>query len=250
MQRQTATVRFASLARLKREDILELQSMAGSISRRSAGSIIQNAGDIVSDPVLLLKGWALSSVVIAGGGRQIVKIHLPGDLLGLTSLAFTRCVDTVTALTEFQVCAVPQAAIGQLFQKNARLAALLFLISLEERVGLVDRLVMVGRAETSQRIAALILQLRERLILSEPATGLSFAIPLTQSHIADMVGATTVHVSRVVQDLSMEGLIKWERGRITILNLEAAQQFAGLPSRERVKDPAWLPTGSCQSNAN
>jgi CRP-like cAMP-binding protein len=243
MEGQSATVRFTSLARLKREDMIALRQMAGPISICPAGSNLQVADSQVEDPVLLLKGWASSSVMVQGGGRQIVKVQLPGDLLGLTSLAFAQSVDTVTALTEVHVCTIPQAALGQLFQNNPRLAALLFLISLEERVMLVDRLAMVGRAGTSQRVAALILQLRDRLIRSEPETGLSFPIPLTQLHIADMVGATTVHVSRVVQDLGSLGLMKWERGRITILNLDALQAFAGLPSRELVKAPAWLPPG-------
>lgn len=218
-----------------------LRQMAGPIELSPAGTVLQTANDLVNDPVLLLNGWALSSVVLDNGGRQIVKVHMPGDLLGLTSLAFTRCADTVTALTDLQVCTVPQAAIGHLFQSNARLAALLFLISLEERVTLTDRLVMLGRAETSQRIAALILHLRERLIRGNPAIGLSFPLPLTQGHIADIVGATTVHVSRVIQDLSANDLIKWSRGKITILDLEALEKFAGLPRRQLVKDPDWLP---------
>jgi CRP-like cAMP-binding protein len=243
MQGQSATVRFASLARLKHQDLLELRKMAGPVSQYPAGSILQTADTTAVTPVLLLSGWASGSIALQRGGRQIVKIHMPGDLLGLTSLPYDRCVDTITALTEVMVCVVPPAAIGGLFEHNARLAALLFLISLEERVMLVDRLVMVGRAETSQRIAALILQLRERLMRSDPATGLSFTVPLTQVHIADMVGATTVHVSRTIQDLAAEGLMKWERGRITILNLPALEAFAGLPSRDLVKDPDWLPAG-------
>jgi CRP/FNR family transcriptional regulator len=241
MQSDNATIRFTSLARLGGHDIAALRQMAGPISLTRAGTILQMANEPVRDPVLLLDGWALSSVVLKGGGRQIVKVHMPGDLIGLTSLAFTRCVDTVMALTDLQVCTVPQMEIGQLFQSNARLAALLFLISLEERVVLVDRLVMIGRAETSQRIAALILQLRERLTRSNPAIGLSFPLPLTQAHVADMVGATAVHVSRVVLELGAQKLLKWERGKITILDLESLEQFAGLPCREMVKDPKWLP---------
>jgi CRP-like cAMP-binding protein len=219
-----------------------LRQMAGPILDHPVGSVLQTAGDPAMDPVLLLSGWTSSSVTIEDGGRQIVKVNLPGDLLGLTSLPFAGSVDTVTALTDVQVCTIPRAEIGRLFTSNPRLAALLFLISLEERVALVDRLAMVGRAETSQRIAAVILQLRERMIRSEPATGLVLSIPLTQLHVADMVGATLVHVSRVIQELASKGLMKWKRGRIKILNLEALQAFAGLPSRELVREPAWLPS--------
>ena len=241
MQEQAATVRFASLARLNIDDIGELRRMAGPIRECAAGSILQTADDPVSDPVLLLDGWALSSLNVKAGGRQIVKVHMPGDMLGLTSLAFTRAVDTVTALTTLKVCTVPQEALGQMFESNARLAALLFLISLEERVMLVDRLAMVGRAETSQRIAALILQLRERMMRSQPGTGLTFRFPLTQLHIADMIGVTTVHVSRVIQELGAAGLIKWERGKVTILDLAALQQWSGVPMRELASEPSWLP---------
>ncbi|WP_394659291.1 Crp/Fnr family transcriptional regulator [uncultured Novosphingobium sp.] len=241
MQGQAATVRFASLARLKRDDIRALREMAGPTSRYPAGSFLQVAGSPVSDPMLLLDGWAISSLDVTEGGRQIVKVHMPGDLVGLTSLPFTTCVDTVIALNDVQVCTVSQAAIGKLFHNNARLAALLFLISLEERVMLADRLVMVGRTATSQRIAALILQLRDRMLRSDPSIGLSFRFPLTQLHVADMIGVTTVHVSRIVQELANEGLLKWERGKVTILDIKALQLWVGTTSRELVQEPTWLP---------
>ena len=243
MQEQAAVVRLASLARLKGEDIDTLREMAGSLGRARAGSVLQHADVAVGDLLLLLDGWTFSCVTLKGGGRQIVKIHLPGDLIGMASLPFKRTVDAVVALTDVEFCTVSPAALGRLFSDNPRLASLLFLISLEERVTLVDRLSLLGRAETSQRIAALILQLRDRMMRTDPDVAASLRVPLTQTHIADMVGATTVHVSRVIQEMATGGLLKWERGRITILDLERLQAFAAAPSRELAKDPAWLPPG-------
>jgi CRP-like cAMP-binding protein len=44
----------------------------------------------------------------------------------------------------------------------------------------------------------------------------SFALPLTQAEIGDVLGLSTVHVNRVAQELRSRGLIVWERRRVTV----------------------------------
>ena len=48
---------------------------------------------------LLTQGWVASSIALASGKQQIVKVHLPGDLLGAPSLCLTTTVDCLTAMT-------------------------------------------------------------------------------------------------------------------------------------------------------
>jgi CRP/FNR family transcriptional regulator, anaerobic regulatory protein len=38
-------------------------------------------------PHLLLDGWTSSSVTFPSGGRQMLRINIPGDMLGSPSLA-------------------------------------------------------------------------------------------------------------------------------------------------------------------
>lgn len=250
MHEDEAIVRFTSLTGLKREELRELQGLAGPLVRYPAGTVLKEFGEVTGDPLLLLEGWACSSVPMEEGARQIVKIHLPGDLMGLPNLAYTRNVDTIMSLTEIAVRIMPRSSFGTMFERYPRMAAALFLISLEERVTLMERLCFMGRAEAARRLAALIVQIRDRLLKSDPDLGLTFRIPLTQSHVADMIGTSANHVSRVIQDLSSRGLIKWGRGKLTVLDMPGLLDLAALPPRDVAHDTAWLPRPFFSSEAN
>ena len=54
----------------------------------------------------------------------------------------------------------------------------------------------------------------------------SFEFPLRQQHIADAMGLTTVHVSRVINMFRKEGLVDIAQRRIRILSLKELQRVA------------------------
>jgi CRP/FNR family transcriptional regulator, anaerobic regulatory protein len=56
----------------------------------------------------------------------------------------------------------------------------------------------------------------------------SFAFPLRQQHLADAVGLTTVHVSRVIGKFREAGLIEISRDHLKILNLPELRRIAEL----------------------
>jgi CRP-like cAMP-binding protein len=55
----------------------------------------------------------------------------------------------------------------------------------------------------------------------------TFACPLTQEQVADVLGLTSVHVNRVLQRLRREGLVIFSRGQVIIPSL-ARLHAAGL----------------------
>jgi CRP-like cAMP-binding protein len=60
-------------------------------------------------------------------------------------------------------------------------------------------------------------------------SGHSFEFPLTQNELADALGLTPVHVSRVIGRLRDEGLIALKRRLVTIIDperLKAVAQFS------------------------
>ena len=162
-------------------------------------------------------------------------------MLGLPSLALCQAAESIVALTPVAVGTVPHAAIGRLFELNPRLAALLFLISQEERVMMMDRLASIGATETPNRLAALILQIHARVVRSDPTTGTSFDFPLLQTDVAELIGVTTVHLNRILKEMRASGLIAWSRHRVSILDFPAMASLGGLPPRSLAQDAYWLP---------
>lgn len=241
MSSGSEVVRMAALASLNEDDLGKLSKIAGPQRTFARGEALHREGDSPPGLFLLLSGWTASSVTLENGGRQLLKVHMPGDMLGLPSLAFKAAVDTLVALSDAEVRVIAPAAIGKLFEHAPRLAAIMFLISQEERAMLMDRLTAMGRTDAATRVAAIILQLHARLLRNDPEAGDTFRIPLTQNDLADLAGVTLVHVNRVLQQMREDKLVDWRRQAITILDRDGLRRLAQLPQRELDREPAWLP---------
>lgn len=237
----SAVCRFTAYAPLSPAALKELMGLADGHREVARGEYIAHEGDPPGGIHLLIAGWTASSVGFADGRRQLIKIHMSGDLLGLPSLSLRQAADTIIALTPAVIAVIPPAAVGRLFERSPRLAAMLFLISQEERVVLMDRLASIGASAAINRLAALLLEIHARLCRAEPATGDTFDFPLLQSDVADMIGITSAHLNRTVKRMRAEGVVTWQRQRITIHDFAAVARSALLPRRVLNRELAWLP---------
>ncbi|MGZ5827615.1 MAG: Crp/Fnr family transcriptional regulator, partial [Xanthobacteraceae bacterium] len=79
-----------------------------------------------------------------------------------------------------------------------------------------------------ERIAGLILRLRDRLDARGEVENETFRFPLRQQHIADIAGLTSVHVSRVLTQLRKDGLVDIADGMIHLHNLPELRRLGEL----------------------
>jgi CRP/FNR family transcriptional regulator len=90
-------------------------------------------------------------------------------------------------------------------------------------------LATVGRRSAEARVAYILAELYTRLRNRDMVKENTCVLPLTQEHLADALGLSTVHVSRMLRVLSDDRLAKLDRGRLTILD------FAGLCDRAQIE---------------
>ena len=217
------------------------RAMLGPQVPYAARDIIRREGAPNHGVFLLLDGWVVSSVGFADGSRQIVKIHLPGDILGAPSLPFATAVETLWTLTSATVCPISPEALGALFTHMPRMAARLFLAAQEERVILMDRLASLGRLGATGSVAALLVHLYDRLSLVEPMSSTRIQVPLTQVELGDILGLTSVHVNRVLNAMERAGHIRRSGKTFDLLDLDNLRALAGVPRRNVVGNLPWLP---------
>ncbi|WP_231567924.1 Crp/Fnr family transcriptional regulator [Sphingobium herbicidovorans] len=218
-----------------------LASLAGPVQSVARHRTIRREGDRPQSVYMLVEGWVLSSITLADGSRQILKVHLPGDILGAPSIALDRAAETLTALTPTRLRTIGLSALGGLFTRAPHLAALLFLSAQQERVILMDRLCSIGRTSAECRLAAFLVHLHDRLKLITPDVGARFDHPLTQEQIGDIIGLTAVHVNRVFRALEDRKLILREGHGIELLDMAALRKLSGVPARTLAQDLSWLP---------
>ena len=190
---------------------------------------------------VLRRGTMMSSVLLDDGSRQILRFLFPGDLMAVSSLVYREAPETITALSDCVVCPFDRATFARLIAGHPRLAALILVYNQIERTALTDRLAALGRTSAKARVAAVLLEMRNRLSIVNRDLPDSFVLGLTQEEIGDATGLTAVHVNRMLRQLEEEKLIARDNGRIAFVDQRALTRAANYVDRYAGLDLSWLP---------
>lgn len=205
------------------------------------GAVLQRENEGCNELYILRKGLMMSYVLLDDGSRQILRFLFPGDMLGVSSAVYQEAPETLAALSDCIVCPFDRGALSDLMLDHPRLSAMVFVYSQVERVALTDRLAALGRTNAKGRVAALLLDLRNRIRATDKTIANVFALGLTQEEVGDATGLTAVHVNRMLRQLEDEGLIARENGRVTLLDERALARAANYVNRYEGLDLSWLP---------
>ncbi len=205
------------------------------------GATLLRENDPLSELYILQRGMAMSYVLLDDGSRQILRFLFPGDMLAIAALIYRDSPETIVTLTDCTVCAFDRSIIGALVTDHPRLSALVMVLNQIEKVALTDRLAALGRTPAKARVAALLLEIRNRMRMTDTTIGNAFALKLTQEEVGDATGLTAVHVNRMLRQLEDEGLIARENGRVTLLNEAQLARSANYINRFDGLDLRWLP---------
>lgn len=205
------------------------------------GALVRSENDAAKELFIVQKGWLHSHALLGNGSRQIMRLHFTGDILGLSSLAFRQSSDSITAVTDVTLCPFDRDKLATLFEQHPRLGALIFTLSIAERVALADRLASIGRTSARARVASLLCELIARLRIAGDKDMKQFHIPLTQEEIGDSTGLTAVHVNRMMRGLVDDGLIARNGNTVTILDERRLVEEVNFVDRYAKIDTSWLP---------
>jgi len=192
----------------------------------SAGRTLTRAGVTVSNCTLLVEGFIARYKDLADGQRQIMEVHVPGDFLDLHSFLLKRLEHSIGSLTPVRVAYVPHDALRKITEDHPHLARLLWFSTLLDAAIHREHIVSVGRRSAASRIAHLICELQVRLEVVGLSRDMRFALPLTQSDMADATGLTSVHVNRMLKRLRDEELVTMRGGEVTIHDWDRLQRIA------------------------
>ena len=229
---------FVKLTPAEHDTLVRLQDRERPLKR---GAIVFRENDSNCELFVVEKGILMSYVVLDDGSRQILRFLFPGDLAGVSTLIYSACPESVEALTDATICTLERGALTKLFDEAPRLAALILAVNQIERVALTDRLAGLGRTSAKARVAAILIELRNRFRRMDKSIGASFSLGLTQEEIGDATGLTAVHVNRMLRQLEEENLIAREGGRVTFKDEPALMRAANYVDRYADLDLSWLP---------
>lgn len=230
------------VARRFKPDAAESEFLArleANLARLHRGELIARDGDPSLQAFVLRQGWAMSLTRFPDGMFQVRRLHFPGDLLAMPSLAMRHYAEDIEALSDCEIAIFPKTALAELF-RLPRLAAMLYMFAQAERVTLGDRLASLGHNRGQARIAFLLIDTLHRLRSADPGVQCSFDLHLTREQVAHVTGMTPVHASRMWSDLISTRLISCSGHHVTIIAEERLAQLAHYCDRDRDFDLDWL----------
>ena len=130
-------------------------------------------------------------------------------------------------MTRIEASEVLASDIFDAFSSAPRLAAAVLWAASRDEAMVVEHLVNLGRRSADMRMAHFLLELATRLNLVGVGDRTGFVCPLTQYHVADALGLTAVHVNRVLRQLREQGLVTFQKGRVTFHDFNALVTLAG-----------------------
>ena len=217
--------RFAKLSDEDKELVIHASRDVRTFDRRQD---VIGEGDRPDHVHLLLEGWAGRYKSLANGERPIMAFLIPGDLCDIRIFLFEEMDHSIGLLSDAKVVKIPAAEMLGLMDRYPRIERALMWATLVDEATLREWLLNVGQRDAVQRISHLFCELCVRLSVVKMVDGSeTFAMPLTQSEIADTTGMTTVHVNRSLQRLRKDGLIQTHGGKLTILDFDRLAKIAG-----------------------
>ncbi len=214
-QLDEALARWAQRTNLADVDLRALRALPYTFRKVERDGFIVREGEAPTTCSIVLAGCAFRQKVVRNGARQIISFHFPGEFIDLQSCLLAVNDHGVQALGSCDLAVVPKKAILDLIEERCSIALAMWYDTLIDAAIFREWVVNVGRRNARAKIAHLICELATRLGGADDNDKV-YRLPLTQEHIADATGMTSVHTNRTIQGLRKEGLISMSGGRLVV----------------------------------
>ncbi len=161
------------------------------------------------------------------GREQIVRLAGEGDILGYRSLISGEPYRaTAETLEDSLICQLPHELFFEMIQTDHQLAMQLMQFVCKELGAAESRMLHLAQKPVRERLAEVLLLLREKYGLLED--GKTLNIQITREDLANIVGTATETTIRLLSEFKEQQLIGTRGRRLQILNPHQLARMANL----------------------
>ena len=226
--------RLRQRSQISLEDEDEIRKLTIRIRDVPAKHYLSREGDEPTQSVLLLEGFLVRSKHVEGR-RQILSVHVPGEIPDLQTLYLKTMDHDLTAASASTVGYIEHASLQSLIRDWPSIGEALWRDTLIESAIFREWIANIGCRTAEKRVAHLILELKERLD-AIGRDGDEFELPLSQDDLADALGLTPIHINRMLRLLRDAGIMTFRRHTVQIHDLKKLKElghFDGLYLHEQ-----------------
>jgi CRP-like cAMP-binding protein len=230
--------RLNTVSQLEPADIDAINSLPVAVRHWEGGRAIVSEGERPKECCLVIEGFCIRSKTTIPGGRQILSIHIPGEIPDLQSLHLHMMDHDLITLVPSTLGFISHAALLALTHARPNVADALWRDTLIDAAIFREWIVNVGQRPAPARLAHVVLELRRRLAVTNQAEPAAIEFPLTQEQIGEALGITPVHANRIIKQLRQDGIVDVSKGRVQVLDEAKLMELAQFDDRYLHLHPA------------
>jgi CRP-like cAMP-binding protein len=223
-------------------DRTAILALPHTVKKLEHNSYVVREFDRAEHTCILLSGFAIRHKVVASGHRQIVAIHMQGELLDLQNSLLGQADHSVQMLTDGKVAMISRHEIMRIAFERPSVGKAMWIDSLVDASIFREWIANIGRRDARTRLAHLLCEFSLRLKVAGIGEPTNYQLPMTQEQLADATGLTPVHVNRSLKALEADGLIERKNARSVFIgdwkNLASAGDFNSAYLHLRKGEPA------------
>lgn len=208
---------------------------------RRAGTALFHQGEPFDYVLIVRSGWVVIYKVFEDGQRQIIRFALPGDLVGFEGTETAGMAYGAEAITDVTLCAIKHSVFFRVCGGSPQLAMNFANAVAREAFSAWNHLGALGQQSAQGRVANLLLDLHRRVVARCGADGPAVDLPISQVHIADATGLTSVHVCRTLKQMRQDGLLEFRKGKLVLLDPQRLGDIAQLDPEIHLGSPSSVP---------
>lgn len=176
-------------------------------------------GQMMDHSCLVAAGLAGRFGQTRDGQRQITALHIAGDMADLHSAVLPRAASALQSIGEVRIVRIPHAALKAVAEAFPALGEAFWRDCTVDSSVLSQWAVVNARLSALGRLAHLLCELACRqAVATSTSADIAYDLPMTQQHMADVTGLTSVHVNRMLRQLREAGLADVGGRRAVILD--------------------------------
>ncbi|WP_411891815.1 Crp/Fnr family transcriptional regulator [Yoonia sp. SDW83-1] len=205
------------------------------------GRPVVSVGDATEGIVVLKSGWAVVKADSSDGRSQILRVYLPGEVIGLAEIGSAHANHRVVMQTDGMICPFPRKGLAPLFIDYPRLGALLTSIGSLDQIALRHHASSLGSMDATGKLKFWLLQLRARLEVANVGLGNRFRVPFSQVEIGQAVGLTSIYVNKLLRGFVENGDIEIDRPYVRLLKRDSWEKDCEFVNPFVDMDTSWFP---------
>jgi CRP/FNR family transcriptional regulator, anaerobic regulatory protein len=211
---------------LTQEDVERLDDIVKRSRPLHRGDFLFREGDRFRSLYVVKTGSVKSFAPSPEGGEQVLGFHLPGEIVGLDAIDKDVHACSARVLETSAICEIPFGRLEELTASIPSLQHQMYRLLSKEISQDTDMLLLLGKKNAEERLAAFLLSLSQRL----HKRGLSpsdFYLSMSRHEIGNYLGLAVETVSRLFTRFQEDGLMRVDRKHIQLLNLPSLEALVG-----------------------